>query len=68
MMTVGKLQAIEALLRNCCELAVDAREQAREGGDAVLEHRLGALAKTLKDELTDARARISAYARSLRTR
>jgi hypothetical protein len=59
-MQIGNLRAVEALLRNCHELALDAKEQAHEGGDAVLEHRLGALAKQLKDELSDARARLSA--------
>jgi hypothetical protein len=54
--TTGQLQAVEALLRNCHELAVDAREQAHEGGDAMLEQRLGALASRIKEELAKARA------------
>jgi hypothetical protein len=58
-MKAGQLQAVEALLRNCAELAVDAREQAHEGGDAVLERRLGALAKLIKDELSNTRARLA---------
>jgi hypothetical protein len=63
-MNTSNLRAVEALLRNCHELAFDAREQAREGGDAMLEHRLGALVKALKDELNDARARIAAQLRA----
>ena len=58
------LRAVEALLRNCHELAVDAKEQARDGGDAVLEHRLGKLAQMLKAELFDARVRIAAQSRA----
>jgi hypothetical protein len=54
------LRAIEPLLRNCHELAIDAREAASEGRDAVLQHRLTALAKLIKDELTTVRANIKA--------
>jgi hypothetical protein len=57
------LRAIEPLLRNCHELAIDAREAANEGRDAVLQHRLGALAKLIADELTTLRANINAKAR-----
>jgi hypothetical protein len=57
------LRAIEPLLRNCHELAIDAREAAAEGRDAVLQHRLGALAKLIADELTTLRANINAKAR-----
>jgi hypothetical protein len=52
------LRAIEPLLRNCHELAVDAQEAAKEVGDAVLQHRCTALAKLIKDELTTVRANI----------
>jgi hypothetical protein len=57
-MKSNHLLAIEALLRNSHELAIGAKEQAREGGDAVLQHRLEALAKGLKAELTNVRATV----------
>jgi hypothetical protein len=57
------LRAIEPLLRNSHELAIDAQEAAREGRDAVLQHRMTALAKLIKDELTTVRANIKAKVR-----
>jgi len=57
------LLAIEPLLRNCHELAIDAQEAANEGRDAVLQRRLGALAKLIEDELTTVRTNIKAKAR-----
>jgi hypothetical protein len=59
------LRAIEPLLRNSHELAIDAQEAAREGRDAVLQHRMEALAKLIKDELTTVRANIKAKASRL---
>jgi hypothetical protein len=57
------LRAIEPLLRNCHELAIDAREAAAEVRDAVLQHRMTVLAKLIKDELTTVRTNIKAKAR-----
>jgi hypothetical protein len=54
------LRVIEPLLRNSHELAIDAQEAAREGRDAVLQHRMEALAKLIKDELTTVRATVKA--------
>jgi hypothetical protein len=54
------LRAIEPLLRNAHELSVNAREEAALCGDAVLQHRMQALAKQIKDELTTVRANIKA--------
>jgi hypothetical protein len=62
-MTTSNLLAVEALLRNCHELATDAREQAAEGKDSVLQRRLGALAKLINDELADVRTRLNAQYR-----
>jgi len=59
------LRAIEPLLRNCHELAVDAQAAAKEGRDAVLQHRCTELAKLIKDELTTVRANIKRRATSL---
>jgi len=53
------LRAIEPLLRNSHELAIDAQEAAKEGRDAVLQHRMSVLAKLIKDELTTVRANIN---------
>lgn len=60
------LRAIEPLLRNSHELAIDAQEAAKEVGDAVLQHRMTALAKVIKAELTTVRANIKAKARRAR--
>jgi hypothetical protein len=54
------LRAIEPLLRNAHELAIDAQEAAKEGRDAVLQHRCTALAKLISAELTTVRANIKA--------
>jgi hypothetical protein len=53
------LRAIEPLLRNSHELAIDAQEAAKEGKDAVLQHRMTALAKLIKDELSTVQANIN---------
>jgi hypothetical protein len=58
------LRAIEPLLRNCHELSIDAQEAAKEGKDAVLQHRFTVLAKLIKDELTTVRANIKRRAAS----
>jgi hypothetical protein len=57
------LRAIEPLLRNSHELAIDAQEAAKEGKDAVLQHRMTALAKLIKAELSTVRANINPKAR-----
>jgi hypothetical protein len=57
------LRAIEPLLRNAHELAIDAQEAANEGRDAVLQHRMQALAKLIAVELTTVRTNIKAKAR-----
>ena len=57
------LRAIEPLLRNCHELAIDAQEAAKEGKDAVTQHRMTALAKTIKDELTTVQANLKGKTR-----
>jgi hypothetical protein len=58
------LRAIEPLLRNSHELAIDAQEAAKEGKDAVLQHRMAALAKLIATELTTVRANIKRVATS----
>jgi hypothetical protein len=58
-MRSNHLLAVEALLRNSHEPAVNAREEAAQGRDTVLQQRLETLAKGLKGELTTIRAAIN---------
>lgn len=60
------LRAAEPLLRNCHELAIDAQEAAKEGADAVLEHRMTALAKVIASELATVRANLNPKSRKAR--
>jgi hypothetical protein len=57
------LRAVEALVRNSGELMGDAAEQAADGGDAVLQHRLSAMASLINKELAEIRMLIAARMR-----
>lgn len=56
-MQTGQLRAVEALLRYCHELCVNATGEA--ASDAALKQRLDALAKLIKIELTACRVQIT---------
>ena len=61
-MKLHTLRAVEALLCNCHRLAADAENEVADadtGEDAAELHRLAALAKIIKDELTRTRSEIA---------